>query len=229
MHRKLSSVGLALALALATTLAAAAPGAASDERERKRVLIKDDCDPATFNAAGFGNICQGKGETTFSEFIAELQEDRAVDDWTFDPDELSVVAGAKVTVKNVGGETHTLTRVAAFGPGVVPLLNQLVFGREGPPQPEFLPFDPAHNANLNLVPSGGTLALSTGLGQARNAVIVTAADSVIAIGAGWGTLSEIALARRLDRPVFALDTWKVSGLETVDSPAEAVKRALEED
>src|SRR5256885_13208132 len=33
-----------------------------------------------------------------------------------------------------------------------------------------------------------TLALATGLGQARNAVIVTAADSVIAIGAGWGTL-----------------------------------------
>jgi uncharacterized protein (TIGR00725 family) len=73
-----------------------------------------------------------------------------------------------------------------------------------------------------------TLALATGLGQARNAVIVTAADSVIAIGAGWGTLSEIALARRLDRPVFALGTWKVNGLETVDSPAEAVERALEE-
>ena len=73
-----------------------------------------------------------------------------------------------------------------------------------------------------------TLALPTGLGQARNAVIVTAADSVIAIGAGWGTLSEIALARRLDRPVFALDTWQVKGLEIVDSPAEAVKRALEE-
>jgi len=164
MHSKLSSVGLTLVLALATTLASAAPGAASDERGRNRVLIKDDCDPATFNAAIGPGTCVGKGETTFSEFIAELQEDRAVDDWTFDPDELSVVAGAKVTVKNVGGETHTLTRVAAFGPGVVPLLNQLVFGREGPPQPEFLPFDPAHNANLNLVPSGGTLALSTGAG-----------------------------------------------------------------
>lgn len=45
-----------------------------------------------------------------------------------------------------------------------------------------------------------TISLPTGLGQARNLVIVTAADSVIAIGAGWGTLSEIALARRLDRP-----------------------------
>ena len=72
-----------------------------------------------------------------------------------------------------------------------------------------------------------TLALATGLGQGRNAVIVTAADSVIAIGQGWGTLSEIALARRLDRPVFALDTWDVQGLEVVKTPAEAVKRALE--
>jgi len=73
-----------------------------------------------------------------------------------------------------------------------------------------------------------TIAIATGLGQARNTVIVTAADSVIAIGSGWGTLSEIALARRLDRPVFALDTWKVRGLEVVESPAEAVKRALAE-
>ena len=72
-----------------------------------------------------------------------------------------------------------------------------------------------------------TIALATGLGQARNAVIVTAADSVIAIGHGWGTLSEIALARRLDRPVVALDTWEVKGLEVVKTPAEAVRRALE--
>jgi uncharacterized protein (TIGR00725 family) len=73
-----------------------------------------------------------------------------------------------------------------------------------------------------------TVAIATGLGQVRNAVIVTAADSVIAIGAGWGTLSEIALAKRLDRPVFALDTWDVPGLEVVKTPAEAVQRALED-
>lgn len=73
-----------------------------------------------------------------------------------------------------------------------------------------------------------TIAIATGLGQARNAVIVTAADSVIAIGQGWGTLSEIALARRLGRPVFALGAWNVKGLDVVHSPAEAVKRALED-
>jgi len=57
-------------------------------------------------------------------------------------------------------------------------------------------------------------------------VIVTAADSVIAIGGGWGTLSEIALARRLGRSVFALDTWDVKDIEVVHTPAEAVERAL---
>ena len=72
-----------------------------------------------------------------------------------------------------------------------------------------------------------TLSLPTGLGQGRNLLIVTAADSVIAIGGGWGTLSEIALARRLGRAVLALDTWKVEGLESVTTPAEAVRRALE--
>ena len=71
-----------------------------------------------------------------------------------------------------------------------------------------------------------TLSLPTGMGQARNALIVTAAESVIAIGQGWGTLSEIALARRLGRPVFALDTWDVAGLDVVHSPAEAARKAL---
>ena len=72
-----------------------------------------------------------------------------------------------------------------------------------------------------------TIALATGLGQARNAVIATASDAVIAIGsAGWGTLSEIAHAQRLGRPVVGLDTWKVEGLDQVASPAEAVSRVL---
>src|SRR5947199_7329740 len=73
-----------------------------------------------------------------------------------------------------------------------------------------------------------TVALATGLGQARNTVIVTAADSIIAIGHGWGTLSEIAIASRLGRSVCGLDTGDVKGLEAVATPAEAVKRALED-
>jgi len=72
-----------------------------------------------------------------------------------------------------------------------------------------------------------TISLPTGMGQARNVLIVTAAQSVIAIGEGWGTLSEIAIARRLGRSVTALDSWSLKGLDAVKTPEEAVKRALE--
>ncbi|HEX9097986.1 MAG TPA: TIGR00725 family protein [Candidatus Dormibacteraeota bacterium] len=72
-----------------------------------------------------------------------------------------------------------------------------------------------------------SISLPTGMGQARNVLIVTAAESVIAIGEGWGTLSEIAVARRLGRPVVALDSWSVDGLESVATPRDAVRRALE--
>src|ERR1700751_1144909 len=79
----------------------------------------------------------------------------------------------------------------------------------------------SEGANPNL-----TISLPTGLGQGRNLLIVTAAESVIAIGRGWGTLSEIAHARKLGRAVLALDTWEVEGLEKVETPDEAVRRAL---
>ena len=84
-----------------------------------------------------------------------------------------------------------------------------------------LPGESRAGANTHL-----TLALATGLGQGRNAVLVTSADSVIAIGGGWGTLSEIGLARRLGRRVLGLGTWALEGLETVGTPAEAVEKAL---
>jgi uncharacterized protein (TIGR00725 family) len=84
-----------------------------------------------------------------------------------------------------------------------------------------LPDTDRHGANEHL-----TISLPTGMGQARNVLIATAAESVIAIGVGWGTLSEIAVARRLGRPVIALDSWSLEGLEAAGTPGEAVRRAL---
>ena len=49
--------------------------------------------------------------------------------------------------------------------------------------------------------------ICTGMGQARNAIVVAAADAVIAVGGGLGTLSEIALALRIGRPVVLLGGW----------------------
>ena len=71
-----------------------------------------------------------------------------------------------------------------------------------------------------------SLAIATGLGEARNAILASAADGVIAIGGGWGTLSEIGLARKKGRPVVGLDTWELHGLQVVESPEEAVRIAL---
>ena len=72
-----------------------------------------------------------------------------------------------------------------------------------------------------------TVAIATGLGEARNSVLTAAADCVIAIGGGWGTLSEIGLARKMGRPVVGLGSWDLAGLEVAGDPAEAVRKALE--
>jgi uncharacterized protein (TIGR00725 family) len=53
------------------------------------------------------------------------------------------------------------------------------------------------------------LAVPTGLGDARNALVVRAADAVVAIGGAWGTLSEIALALKAGKPVIGLETWEL--------------------
>lgn len=58
-----------------------------------------------------------------------------------------------------------------------------------------------------------SLAVFTGMGTGRNSLLVRTADAVIAIGGGWGTLSEIALAANLGRPVILLGSW---GLEAPD-------------
>jgi len=55
-----------------------------------------------------------------------------------------------------------------------------------------------------------TIAIATGLGQARNALVVASADAVISVGGSWGTLSEIALAHRAGTPVVCLRGWQIT-------------------
>lgn len=66
----------------------------------------------------------------------------------------------------------------------------------------------------------------TGIGHARNLAVAASGEAVIAIGGGWGTLAEIAFARRLGRPVVALaGAPAVEGIDVVETPREAVERA----
>jgi uncharacterized protein (TIGR00725 family) len=52
------------------------------------------------------------------------------------------------------------------------------------------------------------VALFTGMGEARNWINVCASDALIAIGGGFGTLSEIALALRAGKPLVLLGSWQ---------------------
>jgi uncharacterized protein (TIGR00725 family) len=71
-----------------------------------------------------------------------------------------------------------------------------------------------------------TVALASGMGELRNGLVVRAADAVIAIAGGVGTLSEIALALKAGKPVIGLGTWAIDGVQAAGDPAEAVGLAL---
>jgi uncharacterized protein (TIGR00725 family) len=68
------------------------------------------------------------------------------------------------------------------------------------------------------------IAVATGLGELRNGLVVRAADVVVAIGGGHGTLSEVGFALKLGRPVIGLGTWAVHDVDEVTTPADAVER-----
>lgn len=70
------------------------------------------------------------------------------------------------------------------------------------------------------------VAVTTGVGEQRNALIVASCDALVAIGSGYGTLSEVAMALKAGRPVVSLWSWEVEGVLEVGSAADAVERAL---
>jgi uncharacterized protein (TIGR00725 family) len=77
------------------------------------------------------------------------------------------------------------------------------------------------------------VSLPTGLGESRNALVARAADALIAIGGEFGTLSEIALAIKIGKPVVGLSTWDlhrsgegIDAIKPAATPAEAVELAL---
>jgi uncharacterized protein (TIGR00725 family) len=70
------------------------------------------------------------------------------------------------------------------------------------------------------------ITIRTGLGYARNVLVVLSGDAVIAIGGSHGTLSEIAIALKTDRPVYGINTWDIEGVIPWSSLEDAVTRAV---
>jgi uncharacterized protein (TIGR00725 family) len=93
-----------------------------------------------------------------------------------------------------------------------------------------LPMDERKGSNPYL-----TYSIPTGMGEARNSIVVKSSDALLAIGGNYGTLSEIAFALIHKKPVVGLNTWKLVDSEGnippiyhVEDPKEAVKILLSE-
>src|SRR5689334_10558484 len=116
--RVISAVGLAAGItAVAATLMA--------KDGVQVVQVRDDCDPATFNAAIGPGTCVGDGDTLFQDFVADVLAQQSVDKWRFNPDRVS--EARDVVAMNRGGETHTFTRVEEFADGsIAPPLENLL-------------------------------------------------------------------------------------------------------
>ena len=84
-----------------------------------------------------------------------------------------------------------------------------------------LPGSDKYDANPHI-----TFPIPTGLGVARNVLIVKSADALVALPGGPGTLSEIALALNTGKPVVDLGGWKIEGTHAASTADEAVLLAL---
>jgi uncharacterized protein (TIGR00725 family) len=139
----------------------------------------------------------------------ESDPDTAFADDAYEVGRLLAERGARVLCGGTTGVMEAVARGARQGQG---LTIGILAGEE------------AKDANPYV-----DIAIPTGIGFGRNAILARAADGVIAIGGGWGTLSEIALARRMGRPVVTLHSWRPdrpqmreAPLPTAATPGEAV-------
>ena len=146
------------------------------------------------------------------------------------------------------GDAATLTYVAVIGPGDEPIEAAAEVGRllaergavvvcgglGGTMEAACRGAKQAGGTTVGLLPGGSRsdanpfvdVAIPTGLGEARNALVVRAADVVVAVGGGYGTLSEIALALKAGKRVVGLGSWEIDGVVATDGPEAAVAEAL---
>lgn len=154
MNRRMAVCVMSASIAIASAAALVA-------KDRLDMRLRDDCDPATFNAAVGPGTCVGGGDTTFQAFLAEFTATGQVEKWRLSDDHPGVDRGTPVSLTNRGGEVHTFTRVAEFGGGFIPILNGRPDGTTLTPAPECAVADgvpqPPSADNI-FVPAGTTVA-----------------------------------------------------------------------
>ena len=113
-----------------------------------KVLASDSCSPSFNVLFNDPTICTRNGGTPVGVFLQQLEQNKFAGAWHFSPPHVKLDAGDSLTVKSRAGETHTFTEVSQFGGGgIVPELNEILFGTPNPP----LFFDPN---NLTFIPAG---------------------------------------------------------------------------
>jgi uncharacterized protein (TIGR00725 family) len=120
-------------------------------------------------------------------------------------------AGCVLVCGGLGGVMDVAARGSAAGGGV---------------SIGILPGDDRVDASRHL-----TVAIASGFGEARNAIVARSADAVIAVGGEFGTLSEIALALKMGKPVIGLGTWELGRDDLATDPivrAETPEEAVEQ-
>ena len=138
----------------------------------------------------------GPGDTDDASLLAAAEQVGA----------LLAQAGYQVVTGGLGGVMAAAARGARHAGGTAVAL---------------LPGDDPAAAN-----EGSDVVVATGLGQGRNVLVVRSAAAVIAVGGSWGTLSEVALARRLGRPVVWLMGWRVEGPDDEVASATSAEDAV---
>ena len=179
---------LAVGICLATLFSIVAN---TNAQTTTTIMMRDACDPDSFNAAlGPGHCIAGHhGNTLFSDFLSELQTDQNAGAWRFNPMlnaterqfklvRVDLNSGDQTTIQNVGGETHTFTRVENFGGGFKARLNGLT-GNSDPapecaqvlpdgtlaPQPESDTNQFVEAGNTEPGPTAGTATLPLGVSR----------------------------------------------------------------
>ncbi len=149
--------------------------------------------------------------------------------------QISVIGGAE-------GEPEILRDAEAVGRGIAEAGAVLVCGgRTGVMEAASKGASEAGGSVVGILPTLSPAdanpyvdyAVATGIGEARNLAVVASGDAIIAIGGEWGTLSEIAHARKLGRSVVAIQSWTLRnpagtdlGIVEAADPEDAVNAAL---
>jgi uncharacterized protein (TIGR00725 family) len=136
--------------------------------------------------------------------VAVVGDGSTESDVAYDVGRLLAERGAVVVTGGLGGVMASASRGAASAGGVV---VGLLPGLDPSAANEWV-----------------TVAIPTGLGELRNGLVVRAADALVAVGGGYGTLSEIALALKAGKLVVGIGTWEIDGVLAAADADEALER-----